>query len=129
MENSSCWNEVPANMKCYRQDVIRQVLTSRAKSTAKRYLSEINKFFCWSRQNGIPLVLPYDSVIAAIYLSDVMKRSKSGTSVVLAFSALKWLHGFIPANNPLDNYLCRNIMESAKRTRCITTPKEDTFNN
>ena len=45
------------------------------------------------------------------------KRVKCSHSVVLAFSALKWLHSFIPVTNPLDNDLCRNIVEAAKRDK------------
>ena len=43
---------------------------------------------------------------------------------MLAFSALRWLHTFIPASNPLDNEMCRNIMEYAKRSKSKPVTKK-----
>ena len=39
--------------------------------------------------------------------------------MVLVHAALKWFHSFVPHDgpNPLDNACCKNLIESAKRTR------------
>lgn len=117
VEKCVYWKNVPPALKESRRQVMDQMLRSRATSTTKRYLVEIKKFFKWSRANGIEIDLPYESSIAAIYIGDVAKRVKCSHSVVLAFSALKWLHSFIPVANPLDIDLCRNIVEAAKRDK------------
>ena len=103
---------------------MKHLLGSRANSTVKRYLSEIRKFFSWSRTNDIPVQIPFTSIVTAIYLSEHLKKPKSSASAVLAYSALKWLHSFIPVDNPLDNDLCRNILESAKRAKVKPVSKK-----
>ena len=73
----------------HRREAIKQVLTSRANSTVKKYLAELKKFFNWSRKNSITVDLPYDSIVAAMYLSEFFKQTESSASVILAYSALK----------------------------------------
>ena len=96
------------NLRQLRRDTIKQVLSSRASSTVKRYLTKIEKFFNWSWKKCITVELPYDSIVAAMYLSE---------HIILAYSALKWLHTLIPENNLRENDLCRNIVESSKRSK------------
>ena len=84
---------------------------------SKEISSRVKKFFNWSRKNGITVDLPYDSIVAAMYLLEFSKQTESSASVVLAYSALKWLHTLFPMNNPLENDLCRNIVESANRSK------------
>ena len=39
------------------------------------------------------------------------------TAVLSAYSALKWIHGFIPVQfNPLDLAICKNLVETEKRS-------------
>ena len=108
----------------HRPEAIKQVLTSRANSTIKKYLAELKKLFNCSRKNGITVDLPYDSIVAAMYLSKFSKQTESSASVILAYSALKWLHTLFPENNPLENDLCRNIVESAKRSKSKPVTKK-----
>ena len=102
-------------MKERKQVVIKQLLTSRATSTVKRYTFEIRKFLCWCQRFGVEVQLPFDSATIAIYLSQCFQHSNSSASLALVYSAVKWLHTFVPVSNPLDNNFCRNILESAKR--------------
>ena len=90
----------------------------------KLLLAELKKFFDWSRKNGITVDLPYDSIVAAMYLSELSKQTESSASVIMAYSALKWLHTLFPENNPLENDLCRNIVESAKRSKSKPVTKK-----
>jgi len=117
IEKCVYWKNVPPALMESRRQVMDQMLRSRATSTTKRHLVEIKKFFKWCRANGIEIDLPYESSITAIYIGDVAKIVKCSHSVVLAFSALKWLHSFIPVTNPQDYDLCRNIVEAAKRDK------------
>ena len=109
------WRNVPDKLKERKQVVIKQLLTSRASSTVKRYILEIRKFCCRCQQFGIEVQLPFDCVTIAIYLSQCFQQSNSSASLTLVYSAIKWLHTFVPVSNPLDNDFCRNILESAKR--------------
>ena len=109
------WRNVPDKLKERKQVVIKQLLTSRASSTVKRYILEIRKFCCWCQGFGVEVQLPFDCVTIAIYLSQCFQQSNSSASLTLVHSAIKWLHTFVPVSNPLDNDFCRNILESAKR--------------
>ena len=112
---------MPESLKRHKRDMLMHVLSSRADSTTRRYILEIKKFFSWSREENIAVQLPYPCVVSAIYLSELYKQTKSSASVSVAYCALKWLHTFIPEENPLDNDLCRNIVESTRRKK--VTPK------
>ena len=109
------WRNVPVKLKERKEVVIKQLLTSRASSTIKRYILEIRKFFCWRQGFSLEVQLSFDCVTMAIYLSQCFHQSNSSASLTLAYSAIKWLHTFVPVSNPLDNDFCRNILESAKR--------------
>ncbi|XP_068727480.1 uncharacterized protein [Montipora capricornis] len=123
---SSYWSKVPVILQEHRREAIEQVLTSRDNSTVKKYLAELKKFFNWSRKNGITVDLPYDSIVAAMYLSEFSKQTESSASVILAYSALKWLltYTLFPENNPLETDLCRNIVESSKRSKSKPVTKK-----
>ena len=80
------------------------LLCSRADSTAKKYLKEINKFLLWCRTRKIALRLPFSSSVVALYLSALDQQLRSPAAMVLVHAALKWFHSFVPDNVPiLDN--------------------------
>ena len=95
------------------------LLTSRADSTVKKYLKEINKFLLWCRTRKISLQLPFSSPAVALYLFGLDQQLRSPATRVLVHAALKWFHSFVPDDgpNPLDNACCKNLIECAKRTR------------
>ena len=47
-------------------------------------------------------------------------------SMIQAHAALKWFHSFVPSldRNPLDSEFCKNIIESAKRTKSKPVTKK-----
>ena len=50
-----------------------------------------------------------------LYLSTLLRKD-SKTAVLSAYSALKWIHGFIPVQfNPPDSTICKNLVETEKR--------------
>ena len=50
-----------------------------------------------------------------LYLSTLLRKD-SKTAVLSAYSALKWIHGFIRVQfNPLDFTICKNLVETEKR--------------
>ena len=95
------------------------LLSSRADSTVKKYLKEINKFLLWCRTRKIALQLPFSSSVVAFYLFGLDQQLRSPAAMVLVHAALKWFHSFVPDDgpNPLDNACCKNLIECAKRTR------------
>ena len=109
------WRNVPDKLKERKQVVINQLLTSGASLTVQRYILEIRKVFCWHQGFGLEVQLPFDCVTIAIYLSQCFHHSNSSASLTLVYSAIKWLHTFVPDSDPLDNDFCRNILESAKQ--------------
>ncbi len=94
-------------------------MSSKAASTTSRYGKEIKKFFKWCNSVNIEAVPPFSSALLLAYLSKVLKDSQSYSSLVLSYSALKWLHSLLPDNgvNPLDSSACHQLLESAKRSK------------
>ena len=95
------------------------LLASRADSTVKKYLKEINTFLLWYRARKVSLQLPFSSSAVALYLFGLDQQLRSPAAMVLVHAALKWFHSFVPDDgpNPLDNACCKNLIECAKRTR------------
>ena len=86
------------------------LLSSRADSSVKKYLKEINKFLLWCRTRKIALQLPFSSSVA-LYLFGLDQQLRSPAAMVLVHAALKWFHSFVPDDgpNPLDNACCKNL--------------------
>ena len=95
------------------------LLASRADSTVKKYLKEINRFLLWCRTRKISLQLPFSSSVFALYLFGLDQQLRSPAAMFLVHAALKWFHSFGPDDgpNPLDNACCKNLIKCAKRTR------------
>ena len=95
------------------------LLASRAGSTVKNYLREINKFLLWCKTRKISLQLPFSSSVVALYLFGLDQPLRSPAAMVLVHASLKWFHSFVPDDgpNPLDNACCKNLVECAKRAR------------
>ena len=95
------------------------LLSSRADSTVKKYLKEINKFLLWCRTRKIALQLPFSSSVVALYLFGLDQQLRFPAAMGIVHAALKWFHSFVPDDgpNPLDNAYCKNLIECAKRTR------------
>ena len=95
------------------------LLSSRADSTVRKYLKEINKFLLWCRTLKMALQLPFSSSVVALYLFGLDQQVRSPTATALVHAALKWCHSFVPDDGPntLDNACCKNLIKCAKRTR------------
>ena len=93
------------------------LLSSRADSTARKYLKKI-KFLLWCRTRKIALQLQFSSSVA-LYLFGLDQQLRSPAAMVLVHAALKCFYSFVPDDgpNPLDNACCKNLIECAKRTR------------
>ena len=74
------WRNVPDKLKERKQTVIKQLLTSRASSTVKRYILEIRKFCCWCQGFGVEVQLPFYCVTIAIYLSQCFQQSNNNNN-------------------------------------------------
>ena len=95
------------------------LLSSRADSTVKKYLKEINKVLLWCRTWKITLPLIFSSSVVTLHLFGLEQQLRSTAAMVLVHAALKWFHSFVSDDvpNPLDNASCKNLIESAQRTR------------
>ena len=65
----------------------------------------------------------------SLYLFDIHQSCASSASVIQTHAALKWFHSFVPSldRNPLDSEFCKNIIESAKRTKSKPVVKKKPF--
>ena len=98
--------------------MLKQVLSSRANSSVKKYVAQYRLFCLYMKSRGLRLVLPCDSLLISEYLSNLHETKKSYAVVLSAFCALKWVHDLIPygiQGNPVDSALSRNIVEASKR--------------
>ena len=61
-------------------------------------------------------MFPANVAHLALYLSALLHKD-SKTAVLSAYSALKWIHGCLPVQfNPLDFTICKNLVETEKRS-------------
>ena len=96
--------------------LINDCLHSRASSTVAKYIREVRKFINFQEINSRPLLFPANVAHLALYLSTLLCKD-SKTAVLSAYSALKWIHGFIPVQfNPLDFTICKNLVETEKQS-------------
>ena len=71
------------------------LLSSRAYSTMKKYLKEINKFLLWCRSRKLVLQLAFSSSVVALHLFGLDQQLRSPAAMVLIHAALKWFHSFV----------------------------------
>ena len=71
------------------------LLSSRAYSTMKKYLKEINKFLLWCRFRKLVLQLTFSSSVVALHLFGLDQQLRSPAAMVLIHAALKWFHSFV----------------------------------
>ena len=96
--------------------LINDCLHSRASLTVAKYIREVRKFINFQEINSRPLLFPANVAHLALYLSTLLRKD-SKTAVLSAYSALKWIHGFIPVQfNSLDFMICKNLVETEKRS-------------
>ena len=71
------------------------------------------------------MLFPANVAHLALYLSTLLRKD-SKTAVLSAYSALKWIHGFIPVQfNPLDFTICKNLVETEKRSPHLPVVKKE----
>jgi len=70
-------------------------------------------------------VPPFPVTFIVAYLFKVYKSSSSYASLVLTHVALKWFHSFGLSNgaNPLDSFICHNLLEAARRDKPVSVKK------
>ena len=81
-----------------------------------KYIREVRKFINFQGINSRPLLFPANVTHLALYLSTLLRKD-SKTAVLSAYSAFKWIQGLIPLQfNPLDLTICKNLVETEKRS-------------
>jgi len=68
--------------------MLKQVLSSRANSSVKKYVAQYRLFCLYMKSRGLKLVLPCDSLLISEYLSNLHETKKSYAVVLSAFCAL-----------------------------------------
>ena len=99
---------------------------SRSTSTTKAYLRVIKKFLEWCKSRKLSVELPFSVSTVSLYLFEIHQSCASSATMIQAHAALKWFHSFVPSldSNPLDSEFCKNIIESAKRTKSKPVTKK-----
>ena len=119
ISSSEVWNGLPLIVTQNLQGIIHSMLSSKARYTTKQYLRHIQKFLQWCKTNGVALRLPFHVSVVATYLFSIKNSVCSIASINTISAALRWPHSFTPDQqpNPLDNFFCKNIVESIRRTK------------
>ena len=88
-------------------------------------MREILKFIDYCYFSGVRPVPPFPVTLLVAYLFKVYKRSSSYASLVMTHAALKWFHSFSLSSgaNPLDNSICHNLLEAARRDKPVSVKK------
>lgn len=83
------------------------------------------KFIEYCDFSGVRPVPPFPVTFIVAYLFKVYKSSSSYASLVLTHAALKWFHSFGLSNgaNPLDSFICHNLLEAANRDKPVSLKK------
>ena len=98
--------------------MVEQLLSSKANSSVKKYVSQYRCFSIYLKSKGVILVLPCDSLLVSEYLSYLNETKRSYAVVLSAFCALKWVHDLIPhgaQGNSVDTALNHNLVQASKR--------------
>ena len=104
---------------------------SRVNSTTKAYLRVIKRFLEWCKRKNLSVQLPFPVSTVSLYLFESHQSCASSASLIQTHAALKWFHSFVPSldRNPLDSEFCKNIIESAKRTKSKPVAKKKPFSS
>ena len=98
--------------------MVEQLLSSKANSSVKKYVSQYRCFSVYLKSKGVILVLPCDSLLVSEYLSYLNETKRSYAVVLSAFCTLTWVHDLIPhgaQGNPVDTALNHNLAQASKR--------------
>lgn len=85
---SKAWKLLPSGLRPDCNSLFSRLLNSRADSTAKKYINEIQKFFVWCKARRIPLQIPFSAPVVALYLFNLDQQLKSPASMVLVHARL-----------------------------------------
>ena len=108
---------LPDCMKPNATRTVHFLTKSRADSTVRRYLKEIQKFITCCKSHNFSVKLPFSVSVVSVYMARVYKDSKS--YCLFGPCSCSWFHSFIPddVQNPVDSAICHNVLEAAKRSK------------
>ena len=122
------WRCIPVSVKPDLGEFISILLKSKADSTTKRYKKEILKFIEYCNFFGVRPVPPFPVAFIVAYLFKVYESFSSYASLVMTHAVLKWFYLFGLSNgaNPLDSFICHNLLEAARRDKPVSVKKTPT---
>ena len=98
---------------------MKSIWESRKPTTIVKYCSTLRKFFDFCQIRSINIVIPFDSLTIAQYLEHIKLTTSAISSVSNALVSIKWLHGFMPGlnalNDPANDRFLSKIVESCNR--------------
>ena len=125
-------SELHPDLQVYMDRIPDLLLRSRASGTVLNYTSQLKKWTFFAKLYGLK-AFPANPLDLSMFFIHLLENSHSLSTIVNVFYALNWVHSFVsdkPENNPVNNSLVRNVMESAKRSVCkpvvhkLAVPKE-----
>ena len=97
------------------------MLQSQTNSTTKAYLRVIKRFLERCKRKNLSVQLPFPVSTVSLYLFESHQSCASSASLIQTHAALKWFHS--------DSEFCKNIIQSAKRTKSKPVSKKKPFSS
>ena len=100
------------------------LLQSRADNTVKKYKCAFDQFvkFCDSNELTAKPAIP---IAVAMYITNLLDQGKSDNVVSTAVYGIKWAHNINGFKDPTENFIVKNLMETAKRIASKPVQKKD----
>jgi len=98
------------------RSILSAIMHSQADKTQVSYCYAFLRWHAWAKLRRVS-ALPADPHWVVKYFAHLSENSRTPSPVQVAFSALSWVHKICHLADPADNYLCRALLASAKRSR------------
>ena len=105
--------------------MIKSVVDSRAKTTAKKYVVRFRRFVNWEDTYiEITTTLLCTELHVGLYLQHLMETGNHFSSVERDFYSIKWAHQMTGVLDPCISEVIKNIVEASKRKLCRPIKKK-----
>ncbi|XP_045209806.1 uncharacterized protein LOC123561472 [Mercenaria mercenaria] len=100
------------------------LLQSRADNTVKKYQSSFDQFKSYCDINSL-VSKPALPISVAMYFTSLLDQGKSDNVVSAAYYGIKWVHNINDLQDPTENSIVKQLLETAKRISSKPVQKKD----
>ena len=115
LRSQSFWESTSAQTKEY---IIDCIWNGREGSTISKYCLALRKFLKFLDEKSYSHKLPFTSMVAAEYLTDLKLNKATRGAIDSALNSLKWVHSFVPGINKLNNPMMDEFLSKISNGIC-----------